>query len=88
MTPAEFTATKLWLSNCHNMATYTPLSLRPDELPTVSDSVARWNPTNLNYEEWFDWAVRIGAQGVMPITTHWDIGSYVAHHGQCEHWHS
>jgi hypothetical protein len=72
MTPAEFTATKLWLSNCHNMATYTPLSLRPDELPTVSDSVARWNPTNLNYEEWFDWAVRIGAQGVMPITTHWD----------------
>jgi len=73
MTPAEFTASGVWISNCLNIPTYLSLASVPTEIANPSTHSANlFNPTKLDFDEWMDWAERLEAAGVMLINKHHD----------------
>lgn len=69
MTPAEFTASKFWVSMHFGLTTYN--SWVAHEAGAVTP-LSNFNPTDLNFESWFDSAQKIGAQGVMLTTKYHD----------------
>lgn len=74
MTPAEFTASGVWISNCLSVPTYASLATLPTEIaiPVASYPASLFNPTKLDFDEWMDWAEKLNATGVMLINKHPD----------------
>lgn len=75
MTPAEFAASGLWASNHLNISTYITLASVPSEIAnpaSPSHAPTIFNPTNLDFDEYLDWAERLGCAGALITTKHHD----------------